>query len=43
MRHDGEENKRSAGVDGMTVAGIRASLGSEMFLDQLQSDLKKGQ
>jgi RNA-directed DNA polymerase len=36
------KGRRTAGVDGMTVAGIRAGRGSELFLEQLQSDLKRG-
>jgi len=36
------KGRRTAGVDGMTVAGIRAGMGSELFLEQLQSDLKRG-
>jgi retron-type reverse transcriptase len=37
------KGRRTAGVDGMTVAGINAATGSEPFLQQLQSDLRKGQ
>jgi group II intron reverse transcriptase/maturase len=36
------KGRRTAGVDGMTVAGIRAGKGEELFLEQLQSDLKSG-
>jgi len=36
------KGRRTAGVDGMTVAGIRAGMGSELFLEQLQSDLERG-
>src|SRR5271169_3107087 len=36
------QGRRTAGVDGMTVSGIRAGMGVELFLEQLQSDLKKG-
>jgi RNA-directed DNA polymerase len=36
------QGRRTAGVDGMTVPGIRAGMGVELFLEQLQSDLKKG-
>ena len=36
------KGRRTAGVDGMTVAGIRAGMSEELFLDQLQGDLKRG-
>jgi RNA-directed DNA polymerase len=36
------QGRRTAEVDGMTVSGIRAGMGVELFLEQLQSDLKKG-
>jgi group II intron reverse transcriptase/maturase len=36
------KGRRTAGVDGMTVAGIRAGMGSELFLKQLQGDLRRG-
>ena len=36
------KGRRTAGVDGMTVAGIRAATGTELFLEQLRSDLKDG-
>ena len=36
------KGRRTAGIDGMTVAGIRAAMGSELFLKQLQGDLKRG-
>jgi len=32
--------RRTAGVDGMTVVGIRAVVGSELFPEQLQSELR---
>ena len=37
------QGRRTAGVDGMTVAGIRAGIGSELFLEQLRTDLRRGQ
>ena len=36
------KGRRTAGVDGVTVAGIRAGMGSELFLQQLQGDLRRG-
>lgn len=36
------KGRRTAGVDGMTVAGIRAAVGTELFVEQLRSDLKDG-
>lgn len=36
------QGRRTAGIDGVTVAGIKAEIGSELFLKQLQSDLRKG-
>lgn len=36
------KGRRTAGVDGMTVAGIRAAMGTELFVEQLRSDLKDG-
>src|ERR1700677_4793056 len=36
------KGRRTAGVDGMTIVGIRASMGKDLFLEQLQADLKKG-
>jgi retron-type reverse transcriptase len=36
------KGRRTAGVDGMTVAGIRAAMGCELFLEQLRSDLTSG-
>src|SRR5262249_7471558 len=36
------QGRRTAGVDGMTVPGIRAGMGVQVFLEQLESDLKKG-
>lgn len=34
--------RRSAGVDGMTVARIRSRLGEQRFLERLRSDLRSG-
>jgi RNA-directed DNA polymerase len=34
--------KRSAGIDGMTVARIRAKVGEQRFLDGLQAELRSG-
>jgi RNA-directed DNA polymerase len=34
--------KRSAGIDGMTVAHIRAKVGEQRFLDGLQAELSSG-
>ena len=36
------QGRRTAGIDGVTVAGINVEMGSELFLEQLQSDLRKG-
>ena len=36
------KGRRTAGVDGMTVAGIRVAMGMELFLEQLHGDLKSG-
>ena len=36
------KGRRTAGVDGMTVAGIRAAMGTELFVEQLRSDLRDG-
>jgi RNA-directed DNA polymerase len=36
------KGRRTAGVDGMTVAGIRAATGVQLFLEQLRSDLRDG-
>jgi retron-type reverse transcriptase len=33
---------RTAGVDGVTVAGIGAAMGMELFLEELRGDLKSG-
>src|SRR5215813_14109709 len=37
------KGRRTAGIDGMTVAGIRAAMGSTLFLEQLRSDLRGGE
>jgi group II intron reverse transcriptase/maturase len=37
------QGRRTAGVDGMTVAGIRVAMGMELFLEQLRGDLRSGQ
>src|SRR5579859_253477 len=34
------QGRRTAGIDGMTITGIRAGMGSELFLEQLQGDLR---
>jgi len=34
--------KRSAGVDGITVGRIRAKVGEQRFLDELQAELRSG-
>ena len=34
------KGRRTAGVDGMTIAGIKVAMGMELFLEQLQGDLK---
>ena len=34
------KGRRTAGIDGMTVAGIGVAMGMELFLEQLRSDLK---
>jgi len=36
------QGRRTAGVDGITVARIRAGMGSELFLKQLRRDLRRG-
>ena len=36
------KGRRTAGVDGMTVAGIKVAMGMELFLEQLRGDLKSG-
>jgi retron-type reverse transcriptase len=36
------KGRRTAGVDGMTVAGIKVAMGMELFLEQLHGDLKSG-
>jgi RNA-directed DNA polymerase len=36
------QGRRTAGVDGMTVAGIREAIGVETFLEQIRDDLKRG-
>jgi len=36
------QGRRTAGIDGITVAGICAGMGSELFLEQLRSDLREG-
>src|SRR6516162_7516421 len=36
------QGRRTAGIDGMTVAGINVGMGSERFLEQLHGDLKSG-
>jgi group II intron reverse transcriptase/maturase len=36
------KGSRTAGVDGMTVAGIRSTTGAEAFLECLRSDLRTG-
>ena len=36
------KGRRTAGVDGMTVAGISVAMGMELFLEQLHGDLKSG-
>jgi len=36
------KGRRTAGVDGMTVAGIGVAMGMELFLEQLRGDLKNG-
>jgi group II intron reverse transcriptase/maturase len=36
------QGRRTAGIDGVTVAGINVGMGSELFLEQLRSDLKEG-
>jgi len=36
------KGRRTAGVDGMTLAGIRVAMGMELFLEQLRGDLKSG-
>jgi RNA-directed DNA polymerase len=36
------KGRRTAGVDGVTVAGIGVAMGMELFLEQLQGDLKSG-
>ncbi len=36
------KGRRTAGVDGMTVAGIDVAMGMELFLEQLHGDLKSG-
>src|SRR6202046_4477209 len=34
------KGRRTAGVDGMTVAGIKVVMGMDLFLEQLRGDLK---
>jgi RNA-directed DNA polymerase len=34
------KGRRTAGVDGMTVAGIGVAMGVELFIEQLRGDLK---
>ncbi len=36
------QGRRTAGVDGMTVSGIRAGMGMDLFLEQIQCDLRSG-
>src|SRR5215472_8996514 len=36
------QGRRTAGIDGTTVAGICAGMGSKLFLEQLRSDLREG-
>ena len=36
------KGRRTAGVDGMTVAGIGVAIGMELFLEQLRGDLRSG-
>jgi retron-type reverse transcriptase len=36
------QGRRTAGVDGMTVAGIRTAMGMDLFLEQIQCDLRSG-
>jgi RNA-directed DNA polymerase len=36
------QGRRTAGIDGITVAGICAGMGSKLFLEQLRSDLREG-
>lgn len=37
------KGSRTAGVDGMTVASIRSTMGEEAFLERLRDDLRTGQ
>jgi len=36
------KGKRAAGIDGMTVGRIRAKVGEQRFLEELQAELRSG-